>query len=109
MAIEIKPTRTGMTVLKIQNQNSNNSEKSDFAVTLSETKIPERRAVERSDSVVITNVVTQMRKSFESSSSDTNIDTERAAYLARIKEAIENGSYEINANRIAAKMMNYAF
>ena len=59
----------------------------------------------RSDSVMITNTVTQIKKSFESSMGSST-DVER---LARIKQAIENGTYEINPDRIAAKMLQFDF
>ncbi len=59
----------------------------------------------RSDSVIITNTVTQIKKSIESSTeSDANVER-----LARIKKAIENGTYEINPDRIAAKMLQFDF
>jgi len=63
-------------------------------------------SVERTDSVVITNSATQIRKNFESSSVESNVDVER---LMRIKAAIENGTYEINPDKIAAKMMQFEF
>ncbi len=108
MAIEIKPHRTAISVLKTQPQSINgNAEKSDFAVTLSETRNVERRAVERKDSVVITNALTQMRKSFASESG--GVDVDRLAKLARIRDEIANGTYKIDPDRIAAKMMNYAY
>lgn len=70
-----------------------------------EISAPEAKITASSDSVVITNTVTQIKKSFESST-ESSVDVER---LARIKQAIENGTYEINPDRIAAKMLQFDF
>jgi flagellar biosynthesis anti-sigma factor FlgM len=105
MAIEIK-NGTGISIpFTTQPKNSINAEKTDSTFTLPEIRIEERRAVERSDSVVITSVVTQFRQSFESSSSELNTNIER---LMAIKASIEDGTYKINPDRIAMKMMQYA-
>jgi flagellar biosynthesis anti-sigma factor FlgM len=90
-------------------QLKNTAEKSDFALTLSEAKpVAERRAIERTDSVFITDAITQIRRSVEMASADSGVNTERAEKLARIKAAIENGTYQINPERIASKMMQEA-
>ena len=57
------------------------------------------------DSVVLTNSVQEIKKSFESFS-DSSVHAQR---LERIKQAIENGTYEINPDRIASKMIQFEF
>lgn len=85
------------------------TEKSNFGLTLSEVKpIVERRAIERTDSVVITDAVTQIRRSVQAASANPRVDVERAEKLARIQASIENGTYQINPVRIASKMMQEA-
>jgi negative regulator of flagellin synthesis FlgM len=110
MAIEeINKNRGINPPFKTQLKNSVAAEKSDFALTLSEVKpAVERRAIERTDSVVITDVITQIRRSVEMASPDSNVDAERAEKLARIKASIENGTYQINPQRIASNMMQEA-
>lgn len=76
-----------------------------FEIVLSETtKVASPQAVTRTDSVVLTEAVTRISKSIESSQG-TSAHSER---LERIRRAIEDGTYEINPNRIAAKMMQDA-
>lgn len=106
MAIEIKNGERIHTLFKTTPTNTIASEaKGEFALTLSGAKPAERvTPVNRTDSVVITNTVTQIRKSIESSSSQSSADVER---LMRIKAAIENGTYEINPDQIAAKMIQF--
>ncbi|GDX85236.1 hypothetical protein LBMAG43_12780 [Methylococcaceae bacterium] len=105
MAIEIK---NGAVPLPFQTTSTNSiTSKSNTELTLSNVKPTESiSSVERTDSVVITNSATQIRKNFESSSVESKVDVER---LMRIKAAIENGTYEINPDKIAAKMMQFEF
>jgi flagellar biosynthesis anti-sigma factor FlgM len=77
-------------------KNNTVNEGNGFTQALSEAK-----AVVRSDSVIITNTVMSITNSVESPSA-SSVD---AARLARIKHAIESGTYEINPDRIAAKMI----
>ncbi|MCX7074323.1 MAG: flagellar biosynthesis anti-sigma factor FlgM [Methylococcales bacterium] len=107
MAIEIK---NGAVPLPFQTTSTNSitsKSNTEFALTLSNVKPTESiSSVERTDSVVITNSATQIRKNFESSAVESKVDAER---LMRIKAAIENGTYEINPDKIAAKMMQFEF
>ncbi|MDD5228581.1 MAG: flagellar biosynthesis anti-sigma factor FlgM [Methylococcales bacterium] len=101
MAIElIKNGGTISATFKNTPKNSTNNESSDFTPVLSETK-----TTVKSDSVLITNTVMEIKKSFESSAR-SGVDVER---LARIKQAIEDGTYEINPDRIAAKMIQFGY
>ncbi len=90
-------------------KNSTPSDKLDFSAALLNVKpTAELKTLGSTDSVVITDVVTKIRKSFESSSAKSGADAERAAKLASIKASIENGTYKINSERIASKMMQDA-
>lgn len=105
MAIEeINKNRGISSPFKTQLKNNIRGEKSDFALTLA----VERRAIERTDSLFITDAVAQIRRSVEAASTDSGTDVERLAKLARIKASIENGTYQINPERIASKMMQDA-
>lgn len=59
---------------------------------------------EKTDSVAITSVAQDIKKTLESSSSATIVDVER---VAAVKKALADGSYQINAERIAEKMMQH--
>lgn len=97
MAIELIKNGAGISASYKNPPKSNAvNEDSGFTQPLSDVKV-----VVRSDSVVITNTVMHITNSIESSTV-SNVD---AARLARIKHAIESGTYEINPDRIAAKMI----
>jgi negative regulator of flagellin synthesis FlgM len=62
------------------------------------------KQAEKSDSVAITGIAQGIKKAFESSSADAIVDTDR---VASVKNAIAEGSYQVNPERIADKMMQY--
>ena len=65
------------------------------------TSIP---SVEKNDSVAITTVAQDIKQAVASSSSGSNIDINNVTAL---KNALANGSYQINAESIAKKMIQY--
>lgn len=62
------------------------------------------KQAEKSDSIAITGIAQGIKKAFESSSSGAIVDADR---VASVKKAIAEGSYQVNAERIADKMMQY--
>jgi len=63
------------------------------------------KSAERNDSIVITAMAQGIKKAFESSSSSVAVvDVDR---VAAVKKALADGSYQINAERIAEKMIQY--
>jgi negative regulator of flagellin synthesis FlgM len=62
------------------------------------------KSAERNDSIEITAMAQGIKKAFESSSSVTIVDADR---VAAVKKALADGSYQINAERIAEKMIQY--
>ena len=62
------------------------------------------KSVERNDSIEITAMAQGIKKALESSSSVTIVDADR---VAAVKKALADGSYQINAERIAEKMIQY--
>lgn len=112
MAIEIKPgAKSFATLYQIQPKNPANGDKFDVALTekLQALGTPSDVAasthVENSDKVVFTNVIQEMRRRIDASTEQT-VDLEK---VARIRQAIEDGTYVINTDRIAAKILNYAY
>ena len=101
MAIELIKNGAGISASYKNSPQNNAVNDGGFTQVLSEAKTSETKAVVRSDSVKITNTVLNITNSVESSTV-SNVD---AARLARIKHAIESGTYEINPDRIAAKMI----
>jgi negative regulator of flagellin synthesis FlgM len=61
-------------------------------------------SVERNDSIEITAMAQGIKKAFESSSAATIVDADR---VAAVTKALADGSYQINAERIAEKMVQY--
>lgn len=59
---------------------------------------------EKNDSIAITAMAQGIKKAFESSSSATIVDVDK---VAAVKKALADGSYQINAERIAEKMIQY--
>jgi negative regulator of flagellin synthesis FlgM len=68
-----------------------------------EKKAPLKSA-ESNDSIAITAMARGIKKAFESSSSITIVDVDR---VAAVKKALADGNYQINAERIAEKMIQY--
>ena len=62
------------------------------------------KSAEKNDSIEITATAQGIKKAFESSSSVTIVDADR---VAAVKKALADGSYQINAERIAEKMIQY--
>lgn len=66
-------------------------------------KAPVKNA-EKDDSIAITAMAQGIKKAFASSPSAAIVDAER---VAEVKKALADGSYQINAERIAEKMIQY--
>ena len=62
------------------------------------------KSAEKNDSIAITAMAQDIKKAFESSPSVTIVDADR---VTAVKEALADGSYQINAERIAEKMIQY--
>jgi negative regulator of flagellin synthesis FlgM len=62
------------------------------------------KQADKADSVVITAAAKEIKKALESSSSGSVIDFER---VAAVKKALADGSYQINAEKIAEKMIQH--
>lgn len=114
MAIEIKPgAKSFATLYPIQPKNPANVRGDKFDTALTEKiqsievtdDVATPQFVESSDKVVFTNVIQEMRRRIDASTEQT-VDLEK---VARIRQAIEDGTYDINPDRIAAKILNYAY
>jgi negative regulator of flagellin synthesis FlgM len=62
------------------------------------------KSAERNDSIAITDMAQGIKKAVESFSSVTIVDVDR---VAAVKKALADGSYQINAEKIAEKMIQY--
>jgi negative regulator of flagellin synthesis FlgM len=62
------------------------------------------KQAEKIDSVAITEAAQEIKKTLETSSSATIIDVER---VAAVKKTLADGSYQINAEKIADKMIQH--
>lgn len=64
------------------------------------------KSAESNDNIEITALAQDIKKAFESSSSSSAaiVDVDR---VAAVKKALADGSYQINAERIAEKMIQY--
>jgi len=59
---------------------------------------------ERTDSIANTAIAKEIHKALESSSASSAVDLER---VAAVKKALADGSYSINAERIAKKLIQF--
>ena len=59
---------------------------------------------ERTDSIAITAIAKEIHKALESSSASSAVDLER---VTAVKKALADGSYSINAERIAKKLIQF--
>ncbi|MEI7839496.1 MAG: flagellar biosynthesis anti-sigma factor FlgM [Methylococcaceae bacterium] len=102
MAIELIKNGVGISPpFKSTPKNSEPTE--NIAISIAETNI-----TVSGDSVSITNTMIEIRKSFNSST-ESSVDAERLAKMERIKYAIESGTYQIDPDRIARKMLQFDF
>jgi negative regulator of flagellin synthesis FlgM len=62
------------------------------------------KSAERNDSIAITAMAQGIKKAFESSSSGAIVDFDR---VAAVKKALADGNYQVNAERVAEKMIQY--
>lgn len=65
-------------------------------------KIASVKSAERNDSIAITAMAQGIKKAFESSSTLSIVNVDR---VAAVKQALADGSYQINAESIAEKMI----
>jgi len=65
-------------------------------------KKPTVSSSENTDRVALTTATQEIKKAFESSSSQPPVDMDR---VASVKKALAEGTYSINAERIAKKMI----
>lgn len=108
--IEIKNNGVGIST-PVKNHQRNSVNDKNFEITLSEvveTKtIANNEAINSVDTVVLKNTLTEFKTRFDSADgNEAGIDMER---VMRIKRQIENGTYEINPERIAYKMIQFEF
>jgi negative regulator of flagellin synthesis FlgM len=62
------------------------------------------KSAEKNDSIAITAMAQGIKKAFESSFSATLVDVER---VAAVNKALADGTYQVNSERIAEKMIQY--
>ncbi|MDD2660328.1 MAG: flagellar biosynthesis anti-sigma factor FlgM [Methylococcales bacterium] len=62
------------------------------------------KSAEKNDSIAITAMAQEIKRAFESSSSVSTVNVDR---VAAVKQALAGGNYQINAERIAEKMIQF--
>lgn len=62
------------------------------------------KQAEKADSLAITGTAKDIKKAIETTSTDPVVDMDR---VAGVKKALANGSYQINPERIAEKMLQH--
>jgi negative regulator of flagellin synthesis FlgM len=62
------------------------------------------KQAEKADSIAITGMAKDIKKAIETTSSDPVVDMDR---VAGVKKALADGSYQINPERIAEKMLQH--
>ncbi len=107
MAIELIKNGAVNTTSPVKPHSKNGTNGKSFELTLSSetTKVVATgEPTTGADRVVLTNTFNEIKKNVNFSR-ESGVDMDK---VARLKKAIENGTYEINPDRIAAKMMQYA-
>lgn len=66
-------------------------------------KVSTKRA-ESTDSIAITPMANDIKKAIETTASDTVVDMDK---VAAVKKALADGSYQVNAERVAEKMVQH--
>lgn len=61
-------------------------------------------STEKNDSIAITAIAKEIHKAFESSSASSTVDFDR---VAAVKKALADGSYSINAEKVAEKLIQF--
>ncbi len=59
---------------------------------------------EKNDSIAITAIAKEIHRAFETSSASSAIDFDR---VAAVKKALADGSYTVNAEKVAEKMIQF--
>jgi negative regulator of flagellin synthesis FlgM len=59
---------------------------------------------EKNDSIAITAIAKEIHKAFESTSASSAVDFDR---VSAVKKALADGSYSINAERVAKKLIQF--
>ncbi|NOT11306.1 MAG: flagellar biosynthesis anti-sigma factor FlgM [Methylococcaceae bacterium] len=77
--------------------------KSTAKVEVDTAKITASTA-EKIDSIAITAIAKEIHRAFESSSASSAIDFDR---VAAVKKALADGSYTINAEKVAEKLIQF--
>jgi negative regulator of flagellin synthesis FlgM len=72
--------------------------------TASETTTAAAVAASSSESVELSPAAMQLQQANKAIQAQPQVDQEK---VSRLKEAIANGSYQIDSNRVASRMMNY--
>lgn len=67
-----------------------------------EKKVAVTTSVEKDDSVALTSATQEIKKAFSSSTSPVDIDRVNA-----VKKALADGSYTVNAEKVAKKMLQF--
>lgn len=106
MAIELIKNGAAISAAPVRTNQKQGADGKSFELTLSETKtgVTTSEAIISTDRVVLTNSFAEIRKNVDFSR-ESSVDMDR---VERLRQAIEDGSYEINTDRIAMKMMYYA-
>ncbi|MGZ8241591.1 MAG: flagellar biosynthesis anti-sigma factor FlgM [Methylobacter sp.] len=78
--------------------------KTDPKTQVSDPKSVPIKSIEKNDSIAITAIAHEIKKAFESSSVLSAVDIDR---VNAVKKALADGSYPINAERIANKIIQF--
>jgi negative regulator of flagellin synthesis FlgM len=99
MSIEINGQHPPLT--PSNSEGTNKAEKRDEQTV---TQHPANRSADKGDSVKLTDTVNIMRKMEAKLSTVSEVDEQR---VDSIKQSITNGSFEINPDRIAEKLIGF--
>ncbi|RUO43008.1 flagellar biosynthesis anti-sigma factor FlgM [Aliidiomarina taiwanensis] len=83
---------------------NNRTARTEQQAPASQTQVANTAAAPRQDAVSLTQQAQQLNKLHRRAEQDSGVDAEK---VARIKKAIADGSYSVDAERLAAKIAHF--
>lgn len=95
---------TGLSSSQANSTRARTGEQSNAAKTGSDANAPAQSPSSKGDTVNLSNAAQTLQNVEKKLASAPDVDSER---VERLRQEIDSGSYQINAERVAEKMLNF--